>query len=328
MEPTSAANAAVEGGSDLGTPRLDRGLSLFTIVDHWAHSGASVPVAIVGSIFDDVLSDPALRDLRASGGALRLDDLWLDEHGVAHLEDRSRASVDALAVLLVRVLGEDPPPSALAVIARFEDVGARDVEELRAWTREACGAIATHDELAAIIASFSMPPEASQDLPATQSTPLGIAQSAIDFAAVEERPSRDSGLERDNATEIIRTRSLPAFPSSFAPAPQPIAEEEPEIPILSAIPEPLPETQLPSVVFTAPAAEAPPVPADTRPVIRHQLPKPNVSVQSAPAARRSGKRVADPRDSLMIPDDRPHWGAWIFVILLLGIGALFWLRYL
>lgn len=322
MEPTSAANAAVEGGSDLGTPRLDRGLSLFTLLDHWAHAGASVPVAIVGSIFDDVLSDPALQDLRASGGALRLDDLWLDERGVAHLEDASRAGVDALAVLLVRALGEDPPPSALAVISRLEDLGARDVEELRAWTREACGAIASHDELAAIIASFSLPPEASQDLPATQSTPLGIAQSAIDFAAVEE-PSD----QRDNATEIIRARSLPAFPSSFAPAPQPIAEEEPEIPILSAIPEPLPETQLPSVVFTA-AAEAPPVPVDTRPVIRHQLPKPNVSVQSAPAARRSGKRVADPRDSLMIPDDRPHWGAWIFVILLLGIGALFWLRYL
>jgi hypothetical protein len=101
-------------------------------------------------------------------------------------------------------------------------------------------------------------------------------------------------------------------PTEIMPSPPSESESEDfEVPILSAIPAPI---------------TAPPQPA--RPVVRHQLPKPNVRLPAAPAARRSAKPVADPRDSLKIPDDRPHWGAWIFVVLLVVVGVLFWLRYL
>jgi hypothetical protein len=279
-----------------------------------------VPIAVVASVVDDLLDDGAgAAHLPIAGGGLRFDDVMIDARGVARFADATRASVEAIAMFVVRALGEDPPAAALPVIARFSTEGARDAAQLRAWVREALGgAIATHDEVAALVRELGAPPaiDSSGDLPPTQPTPLGIASAAIDFLA-EERT--------DGPTEIIRPRPLPSFPESFAGA-----KKEAEIPILSAIPEPSPPTELPQPLESSEPVAAPQPQAQQggRPVIRHQLQKPNVRVHSAPAARRSAKPVADPRDSLRIPHDRPHWGAWLFVILLLVIGALFWLRYL
>lgn len=293
MEPTFAENAAANERGEAESSPLHLGLSFAALVDAWARVGASVPVAIVGSIFDDVLGDPLALSLPREGGALKFEDVVIDPNGVARLLHAERASVESIAVLVVRALGEDAPLAALPVLSKFSAIGARDAEELRVWVREAIEAVATHDEVASAISSCSFPPD-SIDIPAITDAPLGTASAALDFMD-----------PRDQPTEIIRARSpsLPSFPIFSKP-------EEPEIPILSAIPAP-----------------ALPVP-DDRPVIRHVLHQPSVRVNSAPAARRSAKPVADPRDSLKIPSDRPHWGAWLFVILLLLVGALFWLRYL
>jgi len=290
MEPTFAENAAANARGEAESSSGHLGLSFAALADAWARSGASVPVAIVGSIFDDVLGDELSLSLPREGGTLKFEDVVIDPNGVARLLHAERASVEAIAVLVVRALGEDAPLSALPVLSKFSAIGARDAEELRVWVREAIEAVATHDEVASAMSACSVPPD-SIDIPAITDAPLGTASAALDFLD-----------PRDQPTEIIRARSpsLPSFQTFSKPA-------EPEIPILSAIPAPVP---------------------DDRPVIRHVLTQPSVRVNSAPAARRSAKPVADPRDALKIPSDRPHWGAWLFVILLLVVGALFWLRYL
>src|SRR5262245_36158239 len=290
MEPTFAENAAANARGEAESSSGHLGLSFAALADAWARSGASVPVAIVGSIFDDVLGDELSLSLPREGGTLKFEDVVIDPNGVARLLHAERASVEAIAVLVVRALGEDAPLSALPVLSKFSAIGARDAEELRVWVREAIEAVATHDEVASAMSACSVPPD-SIDIPAITDAPLGTASAALDFLD-----------PRDQPTEIIRARSpsLPSFQTFSKPA-------EPEIPILSAIPAPVP---------------------DDRPVIRHVLTQPSVRVNSAPAARRSATPVADPRDALKIPSDRPHWGAWLFVILLLVVGALFWLRYL
>src|SRR6185503_17209159 len=101
MEQTVVENAAAEArGSQVSS--FDLGLSLARLVDAWARAGASVPIAIVASIFDDLLGDENASQLARDGGSLRFEDVVIDPNGVAHLGEhaRARASVDAIAVLV------------------------------------------------------------------------------------------------------------------------------------------------------------------------------------------------------------------------------------
>lgn len=334
MEPTFAENAAAERGEPVTV--LESAFA--ALVEAWARNDASVPVALVASIFDDLLDS----DLPKYGGTLRFDDVSIDVRGVASMRPGLSASMEGLAQLLMRALGEDAPAHAQPMLARLADEAPRDGEELRMWIREALGAPAPHEEVAWALSVILPEPERV----------LGSAETAIDFAELAE--------ERDNATEIMRVRSapplavssvkpapvLPSMPpplkSSLKPAPAPV-EEIPvpslrpaapdfEVAILSALPEKAAdqvatETVLPTMLPTEMPSEEP-VQADSRPVVRVEMPKSNTRVTTAPAARRSAKPALDPRDSLRIPDDRPHWGAWVFVVALVIVGALFWLRYL
>jgi hypothetical protein len=333
MEPTFAENAAAEARGDAVTV-LDGAFS--ALIEAWSRNDTSMPVALVVSIFDDLLAQN--EELPKYGGTLRFDDISIDVLGVASMRPGLSASIEGLAQLMVRALGEDAPAHAWSMIARLSDEPPRDVEELRMWIRESLGAPAPHDELAlALTATLPAP-----------SPVLGSAEAALDFAEMVD--------EREHATEIIRTRSAPpvsASTSAVSSAP-PVRENRRdfEVPILSAVPEKAPSlvpqsvppesvdvlptilpTQMPALVPAsdppeAALAEGTAVPVDNRPVVRVQVPKSNVRVTTAPAARRSAKPASDPRDSLRIPDDRPHWGAWVFVIMLVAIGVLFWLRYL
>src|SRR5262245_12451478 len=125
MEPTLEENAAVNAGGDALSSPSNGGCSFGVLADAWSRLGARVPTAIVASVADDLLGDDALP---VDGGVLRFDDVLIDARGVAHA---SRSSVEAIAVFVVRALGDDPPAAALPVIARFSiEGGARDAEQL------------------------------------------------------------------------------------------------------------------------------------------------------------------------------------------------------
>lgn len=121
----------------------------------WADQGQPLPVAVVHSIFEDVLSRSTFSD---EARPLRLEDLLVDARGQAFLEVPTR--FDALCPLILETLCQGPlgdnvmPPSVgpfLAALERNSDLSVQDAEQLRAWMRAYLGPPADHSEVAACV---------------------------------------------------------------------------------------------------------------------------------------------------------------------------------
>lgn len=68
-------------------------------------------------------------------------------------------------------------------------------------------------------------------------------------------------------------------------------------------------------------------PSGPRPVVRHHWRRTSVTVQEAPAARRSARPSLDNRDMLSIPGERSPWVHWLIFALAALVVAVLWLRW-
>ena len=133
------------------------------LVERWQDAGAAVPVAIVVSVFDDVLA--ALPDTADERDA-DFDAIVVDDAG--HAFTRAPLGLRGAGRLLVRALGDEVPSAARPLVARLTD-GERpaDAEQLRQWMRDALGAPASREEVtAAFYAAAEELSEAETLLPA------------------------------------------------------------------------------------------------------------------------------------------------------------------
>ncbi len=193
------------------------------LVRVWNARGAALPVAVVASIFDDVLEDSQWGDgssgsLPPSGG----EDIYIDYTGFAHCGQRD-PSLLGLVSILERALGDGTgefavPPLARVLLERLTSEEPsdrpRDAEELRSWLRDALGSPASRDEVLACVdaATRDLLPLAETDdddseandddseaetlIPAHRSAAAApVAPSLSADAAVSQPPSEPVALD-------------------------------------------------------------------------------------------------------------------------------------
>src|SRR5688572_30631665 len=97
--------------------------TLRALVDRWACRGVDVPVAIVVSIFDDLLARASSGSRSSSDGdELALDEIIIDEYGHGSVaRPIGPASIAALFFAVLEGDGEAMPASARALTARAEE---------------------------------------------------------------------------------------------------------------------------------------------------------------------------------------------------------------
>ncbi|MEQ9501968.1 MAG: hypothetical protein RIT81_34160 [Deltaproteobacteria bacterium] len=190
---------------------------LGTLVDHWQDAGAAVPVAIVVSVFDDVLMGALESDAEDDVG---LDAITVDDSGHAFV--RRPVGLDGAGRLLVRALGDDVPSNAQPLVARLMD-GERpiDAEQLRQWMRDALGAPASREEVqAAFVAATFDPQEAETLLPAPAPADTGDVPVVAEASAYPEPIEEDEAIEGAEAGEPVEA-SAPPEPVEASAPPEP-----------------------------------------------------------------------------------------------------------
>jgi hypothetical protein len=289
--------------------------TLGALVRAYADRGAAPPVAVVLSVFDDLLEDPPEGAPRR---APRLDDVVIDLFGRARAA--SPLGLDGLGLLLARALGHGEaddgavPGAARALLSRVlsDDPGDRpaDAEQLRAWLRDHLGAPAPREEVVACLE------EATSDVPrpalVETSAPGGPRSGLVALSGLDTLLPAPTGI-----------------PSAPLPVPAPV--EDPSLapaarPGNAALAarrtdpaaRPLP---VPAAVDSAPAVERRPESGDGRAVVRHVLSSPSdprASLAEAPAARRSARPSEHSPDSLVVASERSGGLAWLAVAGVIG----------
>jgi hypothetical protein len=287
---------------------------LTTLLRNWQERGLAVPVAVVVSVFDDILSRwvPGRSRQDVLADAVRI-----DPKGFAFLDSPS-ASVDKLYPLLGRALGrgvdadDAVPPGGRVLLGWLHseaDVDRpRDAKEFRSWLREALGTPASREEMQDCMRHALDPESESETL-----RPVPVPRSLV---------SED---EDDAEAVTLPPQSVMAGPEIDA------AESTDEF----AQPEPLTPSMSSSGSFVRSNAERAFFISDShipsfaesdsdRRVVRKAAPfrqKP-VSVGSAPAARQSAQPMAQGIDALFLPNDRRSSGVW-WVIAAVAVGVIY-----
>lgn len=210
--------------------KLRRVRSLERIVHTWTERAAPLPVAVVLSIFDDLLQDADGQGFVSdeSSNELSLAHVHIDEHGVASLRERS-ASVSQLSLLLAEVLGatgEHSIPLAVRGLLRSAQ-GVQpplDAEWFRAELRRTLGPPGPRAEVRVLVEAVEPKREVVSLIPAEAMLDSTRPEEALAHATFidptrPEEPVEESLLER---------MSEPPMP---APAPEtfdlePVAEPE------------------------------------------------------------------------------------------------------
>ena len=311
------------------------------VVRTWHDRGEPVPVAVVVSVFDDLLATSVAPD---GGSATDLDAVRVRPTGAAFLARAVR--LPAVTPLLMEALGADlpdegaVPPAAWGLFERLtsDDPGARpaDGEQLRQWLRESLGAPATHEEVRdcvfhALMGLQDDVHELETLPPAPSEEPLPVPEPAADDNVVTLPPER-AAPERLLDTDVIRARRQPrdlASPTDVetaaslpAPLPDTLQPSLPEDDEDSALPttiDGLPPSGVRAAREEDPAGTThqPTQPAHEheRPVVRHGLVRPArpVSVVAAPAARRSARVAGHGPDSLLVSAEPGRRWGWLVV---------------
>jgi hypothetical protein len=234
-------------GPELPAPRRegDDAAPFGAVVRTWHDRGEPVPVAVVVSVFDDVLAD-SVDD--SGAGAADLEAVRVRPSGAAFVARPLRLS--AVAPLLMEALGADlpdegaVPPAAWGLFERLtsDDPGARpaDAEQLRQWLRDALGAPATHEEVRdcvfhALMGTQDDVHELETLPPAPSEEPLPVPEPAAEENVVTLPPER-AAPERLLDTDVIRTRRQPR---DLAPPT--------DLETAANLPAPLPDTLQPAL---------------------------------------------------------------------------------
>lgn len=242
------------------------------VVHAWHARGEPVPVAVVASVFDDVLAGSVQDDGRAS---LQLEDLRVTPGGAAYLT--RPAQLSAVCPLLMEAMGADllgdqaVPPAAWALFDKLTSDEPSDhpadAEQLRQWLRETLGTPATHEEVRdcvfhALMGGGEAPesalevPEAADDdddvheletLPPHSAAPLPVPDPAAEAAVATLPPEREAH-DHQLSTDVVRERAVPRDR-------QPRTDVERATHLPEPLPdslEPGPETALPTTVDEGP----------------------------------------------------------------------------
>ncbi len=206
---------------------------LGTLVDHWQDAGAAVPVAIVVSVFDDVLMGALEPDGDEDVG---LDAITVDDSGHAYV--LRPVGLDGAGRLLVRALGDDVPSNAQPLVARLMD-GERplDAEQLRQWMRDALGAPASREEVqAAFVAAAYDPQEAETLLPAPAPADTGDVPVVAE-ASVRPEPSPEDTEDAD-AEPVDAASPIDTEVDEPPPVAEPATEQVAAAPLADRVSEP------------------------------------------------------------------------------------------
>lgn len=231
--------------------RPRRGKKLEAILESWTHRDAPLPVAIVLSIFDDLLHELDGAELDpADASPPSISDIHVDEHGVASLRGRV-FELRFLAELLAQVLGatgEDSVPPAVRGLLRSAEEASppMDVAWFRTELRRTLGPPGSRAELRALMDEIEARREFASLIP---------AEALLDSA----RPSD----ELAHATFIDPTRPEVEEPSLLdapsAPIAPALAPTTFDLPPISGDPEPQDlQASVPPAPIASPLEVAPP----------------------------------------------------------------------
>jgi hypothetical protein len=298
------------------------------LVAAWAERGAALPVAVVVSIFDDLLEDAPLFARAVSRipsqRPLALDDIAVDRTGFARLFCPVEDAVLELVRLLQEALsgpsgGDGIPPAAQALLRHGTSddrwVRPANADALRRWLRSALGPPAARQEVSALVEAASQPP-----LAVPSAVPSG-APSLI--PPVEVEIPILSAIEQQALTPQKSDNPVPVQVPVRVPTAPPIA---PPIAPPTALPIAAPLAKRPSQPaalppsLTATELEEPPA-LFPRTVVRHP---PNrsrpVSLPAAPPARLRARGGGDPAGSfIQVPTAGRSWTWLKFILLVLAI---------
>lgn len=221
--------------SDVDPPTPPPAARFGHLVDIWAERDAALPVAVVVSVFDDLLASSG-GDYATRPRPLGLDDILIDGAGIAHLAASGSIVAAEVTALLTKALeggaGEAAiPPSARAFLSRLADDPAMitaDNDHLRQQLRGALGTPASRPEMIdclAILAARPMQTELPAPLPVDGSWAREIPTPELVDDAETERPHRAGTADLDEA--LITDRPQPVDPPSRAfTDPEPLTESD------------------------------------------------------------------------------------------------------
>lgn len=307
-----ARNADPRGGRGLDRRRTSGGdhaleqspfnqWPLGRVVAAWAEQGAPLPVAVVVSIFDDVCADLEIGPAEAQRCTqpLGLDDVMIDQHGIARLTVVPDEPVAELSRLLYDTLAAGAGDGAVPAAARPLIEQSVDSDPLvrppgatpvRAALRAALGPPARRDEVLGCCAAIEVP------VP----------------SAIEEMDTDPTSMAREDEgdTDLITASVILQDPARVEVAPlEPFVATAP-------LPVPAEDVDLESLE---------PQPAATpRPVVRYEISKrPPVSLPAAPEARvgPAGLASDDRATSIILPSEG-RASFWLITILFMIAGGL------
>jgi hypothetical protein len=314
---------------------------LVELVKAWNSRGVALPVAVAVSILDDLLAQPETPSRRP-----RLDDVVIDHRGVAMLDSDSPGNLDDIAPLVAEMLGDGSedldavPANARSLLARLmsDDPTERpkDADQLRTWIRETLGAPANREEVIACLGAATidesllprpslvaedeededeqptLPPSLDEILP-----PPELDETELVAPELPKRSTIDLVAEATISVGDPPPESAPRFEEDR------LANET-----LSKSYPPTPMEQLMARVQSIEEGQPTMPPVDpNRPVVRVQgASGPRVSVETAPAARRSPKALTPAGDSLILPAERRgNWGVWLVVFAVVAAALYYYL---
>ena len=231
MEPTQAN----PGRRDERAPPVAG--TLGQVVRAGRSNGNPIPVAVVVSIFDDLLAGdvdpPAERPPD-------LDDVLIDQAGVARMDVAT--DLDAVGRLLAETLGDDVPAAARQLVGRLKDgepaEKPADAAQLRDWIRSALGQPADRAEVVALVMSVASPlpvPEpVSSDDEALHDLETIPPNGALMAPLLGLGPSPQANIP----TDPIRKRTIPVT-LKVRDLPD-TTDTQPERPASSVLPSPEP----------------------------------------------------------------------------------------
>lgn len=286
-----------------------------------ADRGQLMPVAVVLSLFDDLL-------LQVSEGApdrmLSLDEIALDAAGRASF--MGPANLAALGRLLEPALtGDpammDPPAAACSILARLQSDDPMDrpvdAEQLRGWLRDALGSPAPRDEVCRLFWVDGFPAEEAHfEAPA----PTGVDFHADFESQVESRleaplPVPPAARESDDLATLPPTGSQDLMRPDLTFIDSP---DQPRPGDAAGLIEHLAGPPIPEAVSDAEYGDPA---SDSRQVVRHAstMNEPRVAIRTAPAARRSAKPQGYSQQRWDAEDG--SWLPWVLAAVLAGIAA-------
>ncbi len=260
MDATPLPRVDESGGGVM--PAAQRAVSFADVVRAWHARGEPVPVAVVASVFDDVLST----SIEDDGEELAdLDAVRVTPAGRAHLSRPHQLSAES--PILMEALGADlpgdsaVPPAAWGLFDRLTSDDPlecpADAEQLRQWLRDSLGTPASHEEVRDCVFHALMSTsdvEADDDVheletlpPHPSDAPLPIPSPAADEDMVTLPPER-AAQEVQLSTDVVRAREQPRDV-------QPRTDVERATHLPEPLPdsmEPVPETALPTTIDPGP----------------------------------------------------------------------------